>query len=273
MYSKNGEFGLVKVKSHSFIKGENLFTFQNCGWHKCNDKYRIERKHSEQSLIFVTVSGEGALIFDGKKYRLKKNTAAFVPKGKDLTYFTPEGGLWEFYWIHPSGMMCEKLLEETENRGVFINKTGRVNFYGEKISEIHSLCDKRGIKYDAEISMKVSEFLHSVVIDLMDFKEDLSLSERAMQYFTEHKCENITVESCAKALYVSPSHLIRVFKKETGQTPHKFLMDEKLKEADSLIKLGVLSLKEVASLTSFSSSAHLITAYKKKYGKTPKCNR
>jgi AraC-like DNA-binding protein len=87
------------------------------------------------------------------------------------------------------------------------------------------------------------------------------------------ECENITVESCAKELYVSPSHLIRTFKTETGQTPHKFLMDEKLKEAETLIKLGVLSLKEVASLTSFSSSAHLITAYKKKYGKTPKCNR
>lgn len=273
MYSKNGDFGLVKVKSHSFIKGENLFTFQNCGWHKCNDKYRIERKNGELSIIFVTVSGEGALIIDNKKCRLKKNTVAFVPKGKDITYFTPEGGLWEFFWLHPDGEMCENLLKETEKRGIYINKTARTALYGEIINGILPLCDKRGIKYDAEISMKISEFLHLTIIDLMDFEENLSLSERAMQYFTEHKCENVTVEDCAKSLYVSPSHLIRVFKKETGQTPHKFLMDEKLKEADSLIKLDLLSIKEVAALTAFSSSAHLITAYKKKYGKTPKGRR
>ena len=273
MYSKNGAFGLVRVKSHSFINNENIFSFQNCGWHKCNDKYHIERKNSEISIIFVTASGEGALIVEGKKYRLKKNTVAFIPKGKDITYFTPEGGLWEFYWIHPDGNMCDKILKGTESRGVYINKTGKVNLYAEIINDIHALCDKRGIKFDAEISMKVSDFLHLAVIDLMNFEEELSLREKAMQYFTEHKCENITVESCAKELYVSPSHLIRTFKTETGLTPHKFLMDEKLKEAETLIKLGVLSLKEVATLTSFSSSAHLITAYKKKYGKTPKCNR
>ena len=270
MYSKNGEFGLVKVKSHSFISSKNIFTFTNCGWHKCNEKYKIEREREETGIIFVTISGEGTLEIDEKKYKLKKNTVAYVPKGRKIAYYTPKGGMWEFYWLHPSGEMCDKLLQDTEKRGIFINKTSHANLYGEKIEEIHSLADKRGIKYDAEVSMKVSEFLHLAVIDLMVIEKEQSLSEKAMEYFTEHKCDRINVESCAKALYVSPSHLIRVFRSETGQTPHKFLCDERLKEADTLLKLGVLTLKEIASLTAFSSAAHLITAYKKKYGKTPK---
>ena len=275
MYETNGSFGQVRLAVlMEPLQNPALFTLYNIGWHCCNDLYRFHRPQgSDKHLLLFTVRGEGFLRMRGREHKLNAGSIALLPRGEAHCYGTPDGGLWEFYWIHPDGNMCDKILKGTESRGVYINKTGKVNLYAEIINDIHALCDKRGIKFDAEISMKISDFLHLAVIDLMNFEEELSLSEKAMQYFTEHKCENVTVESCAKELYVSPSHLIRTFKTETGQTPHKFLMDEKLKEAETLIKLGVLSLKEVATLTSFSSSAHLITAYKKKYGKTPKCNR
>ncbi len=270
MYGKNGDFGLVKVKSHSFINEENLFTFNNCGWHKCNENYRIEREKEEYGIIFVTVSGEGALEVNGTKYRLKKNTLAFVPKGKKICYYTPKDGLWEFYWMHPKGKLCNTILTEIEKRGMFTNKISAVKNYGDIIEDILKLSDNRGIKTDIEISMKISEFLHLCRLDLLIKDEILNISEKAMAYFSEHKNENVTVESCARALFISPSHLIREFKKEKGITPHKYLMDEKLKEVDMLLSLSTFSVKQVALLTGFSSSAHLITAYKKHFGKTPR---
>lgn len=270
MYGKDGDFGLVKVKSHSFISEENLFTFTNCGWHKCNEKYRIDRDKETYGIIFVTVQGEGALEIDGTRYRLKKNTIAFVPKGKRVCYYTPKDGLWEFYWLHPKGKMCDALLAEIETRGVFINKIAATKNYCDIIEDILKLSDSRSVKTDIEISMKIAEFLHLCRIDLLIKEEVLSISERAMAYISEHKNENITVESCARALFISPSHLIREFKKEKGITPHKYLMDERLKEADMFLSLSTLSVKQVAFLTGFSSSAHLITAYKKHFGRTPK---
>lgn len=271
MYGVNGDFGFVKVNSHNFINKEGIFTFNNCGWHKCNDKYRIDREKTEEGTVFITLSGEGAMEIDGVKYKLKKNTVAYIPKNKKLCYYTPKNGLWEFYWIHPCGEFYENLLKETDKRKTYLNKTTHTKTYSEIIENILKLSSGFGVKYDTEISKNISDLLHTLIVDLFSIsEEELSLSEKAKSYFNENKSVNVNVESCAKHLFVSSSHLIREFKKETGITPHKYLLEERLKEADTLLRLTALSVKEIAALTSFSSSAHLVNAYKKRFGKTPK---
>ena len=270
MYSQNGDFGLVKVKTHNFVNKENLFAYQNCGWHKCNDKYRIDRNNSEKGLCFVTISGKGVLEIDDVKYTLTKNMVAYIPRNKKLSYYTPKGGDWEFYWIHPIGEMYEKLFFDIDRRGIYVNKTTNTKMYAEIIERILKFSSNYGIKFDTQISLEISKFLHLLIVDLLDINEEKqTTSEKAMAYFDENKNKNVTVESCAKHLYISAPHLIRVFKKETGITPHKYLSNKKLKEAKTLLSLNALSIKEVALLTGFSSSSHLITAYKNKYGKTP----
>lgn len=272
MFIRSGDFGYVKVKEHSFIHPDGLFTFTCCGWHKCNDKYRMEKDRSAADIIFVTVSGEGELCVDGITHKLTKDTVAYVPKSKKRCYYTPKGGLWEFYWLDTNGNMCDTFLEENYKTATQVHKTSKTGNYGDIIESILEIADNRGERVDREISMKVSEFLHLFLLDALNPDAKMSLSEMAMTYLSQHKHENITVEDCAKHLFVSPAHLIRVFKKETGTTPHKYLENERLKKANELLYSSPLSLREIAKLTGFSSSSHLIAVYKRKYHKTPRSN-
>jgi len=57
-------------------------------------------------------------------------------------------------------------------------------------------------------------------------------------YIDKHYNEEVTLETIARAMYISPSYLSRVFKKETGITIKSYLNMRRVTNAKSLIMQG-----------------------------------
>lgn len=63
-------------------------------------------------------------------------------------------------------------------------------------------------------------------------------------------------------------HLIRAFRRETGLTPHAFLIDIRVRRARDRLRLGEAP-GDVAAATGFCDQAHLTRAFKARLGVTP----
>ena len=271
MYSTNGDFGQVRIaNSLPTLQSKNLFSLHTIGWHKCNDLYRISNPEgSAHHHIFFTVRGSGYLVMNQQKYTIPAGSITFVPRGVPCQYGTPKNGLWEFYWLNPTGALAVQFLDSAAVFGSYLTDFEPGYSYTQRLEELFTLCAQRERTTALQISRQLSELLHHTVIRLGDTPEPMSLSSRAISYIEHNFHAHLTVEETAQQLYVSPAHLIRTFKKETGYTPHEYLTEYRLMIAAQMLEFGHQRVEDIAEHTGFSSASHFISSFRKQYDCTP----
>ena len=77
-----------------------------------------------------------------------------------------------------------------------------------------------------------------------------------------------TLEVLARELGTHPSHLVRVFGREYGLPPHRYLVGRRLDHARRLL-LGGMPIAEVATAAGFHDQSHLTRHFRALLGTTP----
>jgi len=90
----------------------------------------------------------------------------------------------------------------------------------------------------------------------------------SIEFIHSYFLKDITIENIAKASNLSKYHFIRIFSKQTGITPYKYVLNLRLEYARELIKESY-PLCEIAQITNFSDQSHFIKAFKNHFGFTP----
>ena len=94
--------------------------------------------------------------------------------------------------------------------------------------------------------------------------------ENAIDYIRANYMYRLTLSETAKHCAVSPEHLSRVFKKETGFGFNEYLNLYRLKKAESILKSGQgKTIAQVAAACGFNDSNYFSNTYKKMYGISP----
>jgi AraC-like DNA-binding protein len=78
-----------------------------------------------------------------------------------------------------------------------------------------------------------------------------------------------TLAALASAAGYSKAQFVRLFRRTTGTSPHRYVLHRRLEEAQRLIKTSALPLAEVTSETGFASQSHLTNAFVRFFGCTP----
>lgn len=90
----------------------------------------------------------------------------------------------------------------------------------------------------------------------------------AMDYINKNFGEPITLESVAKASYLSVNQLCRLFSEHCGTTVAKYITSKRITEAKKMLASGK-SVTEVAMLCGFGDYSGFIRVFKKNVGVTP----
>ena len=93
---------------------------------------------------------------------------------------------------------------------------------------------------------------------------------RAVDYIEDRLHEDLTVAGIARAVHMSPFHFTRLFKKSTGQSPYRYVIEARAKRAKALLNSRKFSISEVAHQVGFADQSHLTHHVKRFYGVTPK---
>ncbi|MEX3171051.1 MULTISPECIES: AraC family transcriptional regulator [Serratia] len=90
----------------------------------------------------------------------------------------------------------------------------------------------------------------------------------AATFISQHCTQPLTLEAICQAAALSPSYLIRAFKRRYGMTPHAYLVNQRIQFGHRLLKRGY-PIAAVASESGFADQAHFQRTFKLLLAATP----
>lgn len=107
-----------------------------------------------------------------------------------------------------------------------------------------------------------------------EIKESIQgLSPRQVGQVTDfvlaHLEQDLSLSALAEQIGFSPYHFARQFRRATGESPHQFVLNQRIERARQLLQEADLPLAQVALASGFANQSHLTQAFKRALGLTP----
>ncbi|GGF49815.1 AraC family transcriptional regulator [Aliidongia dinghuensis] len=96
-----------------------------------------------------------------------------------------------------------------------------------------------------------------------------SHERRAKEFLTRHTTDEVSIAAVATECGLSRSYFIRAFRKTTGKTPHKWLLDWRVARAKQLLADREMPIAEIAAECGFADQSHLTRAFRNLIGVPP----
>ena len=92
---------------------------------------------------------------------------------------------------------------------------------------------------------------------------------QAIQYISLHLSDPLAVKQIAKVVFLNPNYLSGLFKRETGETIHQYILHKRIEEAAHFVLTSSDPIAEIATFYQFCSQSHFVQCFKKQFGLTP----
>ncbi len=89
------------------------------------------------------------------------------------------------------------------------------------------------------------------------------------EYLDEHFREPLTLTELGKRFHMSHYYFVRIYKKETGVSPMKYVLHRRIGEAQNLLMNTDMSIGEISDTLGFGDNSHFSSMFKKYVGVTP----
>ena len=133
---------------------------------------------------------------------------------------------------------------------------------------VHNLIGSRRL---LRLKYERNDDLEEQVDDVRLKSPDEKLLDRVMECINKNLSNSdLSVDMIAEKAGISRVHLHRKMKELTGQTPHDFIRNIRLKKAAQLLTTQGMNVTEVMYACGFSNSASFSTVFKKYYGMSPR---
>ncbi len=178
------------------------------------------------------------------------------------------------YWVHFSGIGCERLIEEL--------RLGEVRIFDMGISP---KCEEIMVRMIHEFRLKLSFYEGCVagcLAELLSYiarqhqlreKRITPTNERlvgdACMWIQDNYDRDIGVTELAKESGLSFGRFSNIFKQIIGKTPHEYLIDTRISAACELLSTSSLSMLEICELVGMQDRSYFSRIFKKRCGCTP----
>lgn len=104
--------------------------------------------------------------------------------------------------------------------------------------------------------------VHTLVQNAADSAGAVSI-EQVKKYVRQHYMQNITLKSAAKAFFLNPSYLSRLFSQKENVTFIDYLNQQRMKAAMQLLRTTELSVEQIAERVGFADYRYFEKVFKK----------
>jgi AraC family transcriptional regulator len=94
-------------------------------------------------------------------------------------------------------------------------------------------------------------------------------TRKVQDYIDTHLAEVVRVQDLCSLLQLSEAHFSRSFRRTFGESPHAFLVRQRLRRAERYMLETDASLSEIALQCGFTDQAHLSKHFRQHTGRTP----
>ena len=248
---------------------EGPLVVEMCGISFCDGSYCIERNRQSRTCVMeYVVKGCGTVTVNGHSYTARAGDVYIVPSHTDHTYYSSADDPWIKIFFNVRGSLPATLLKEygLSERVVIPAKELMplfLQFY--RLAQGGNLHD--------EIVAPCTLKLHEIVGRLGQLtREETAVTDEAFclkNLLDSRLGSDVSNEELATAVHRSKDYVIKLFRREFGQTPHAYLLRRKMEMAQGLLFVTHMSVAQVATAVGFEDPHYFSNTFKKHTGLSP----
>lgn len=252
---------MVNLSSNPLINSNISFVQNNNGISNIKDSQETDDRKFYSDIEF--------------RYKLEREIQNSVAKGESEEALK----LMNSFEFNPTHRVPNNPLRAWKNYGFVINTLLRIGADRGGVSPIyiHNISDKFAILIEKVTSKaELDSLLKKMTLQYCDLVKSFSTSQyspvigKCIDYIKINFYNKISLKTISNEIGISPSHLSRMFKKETNFTITEFINKVKIEEAKFLIKQNELSITDIALKVGFENHNYFCSVFKKLTSYTPK---
>lgn len=241
-----------------------------CGHFIYNKGYHLHRESYDSFLLMYLQSGTMTLELEGTKRKAAAGSFVLIDCYRPHSYSTDTG--CEVLWCHFDGPCARAYYDCCISHLDHVFSLTDPYPVRKKLEAIYQIFASGGVIKEPPLSKYLNDILTAFLLYTPIHIGNAGHSETAestISYINEHFAQNLSIEELADLAGLSQYHFIRTFKKETGFTPHEYLVNIRINTAKYLLKNSRLPVKDICFNTGFSCESVFCSAFKKHMGITP----
>lgn len=238
------------------------------------------RYHWHDEYEFLLSEGDGVrCTVSGVQIELKTGCALLIQAG-DLHAISSAGPqeITEIV-VHPSfwadGEDSELFAGKLRFQSHFSAEDSVDSQIIERLFAIKELYRARTFGYEFQLKALFCEIFSIMLghgryrIETQNDAKETEASKNLFAYVHQHYAEDLSLEHLAQVSHYSKSYVIKLFKKNTGQTPVEYINRYRLDRAKALLKEPNHSVLDIALGCGFQNVGYFIRVFKDRFGVTP----
>jgi AraC-like DNA-binding protein len=225
------------------------------------DRYRLYNKY----VLEYVIDGKGYIEFENEKIMVQKGDLYFLNKLNKHIYYSDKEEPFQKIFIVVSGKFVDALVDCYDiKESVLVVKNDCSLIFGE----IHKLLSEEVIDYN-QIAHQVLHLFQRLKEVNYDKSDTIKFSEEIKSFLDNHLEEKMSLEKISKALDISVSHILRIFRHQYGISPMKYFNQAKVNYACRLLVNTNYSIEYISELLNFNEPEYMAKCIKKQTGYSP----
>lgn len=256
--------------------------------HRMDKDFKTVELHSHDFCeIYCFLKGEASYIIEDCKYTLCPGDVLIIPPNKlHQLDINDSSKAYERYvlWINlrylkkisTSKTNLFECFEKASVRNAFLIRSTALSDKVKRLFDSVAYSKNEQFGADIECEEKIKSLLLLLARFFLQNTEDFAVEgktnacvTKAIEYISEHICEDLSLDTLANALYINKYYFAHVFKDTTNTSPHQFILKKRLILAKQLIEQNI-PIFDIYAKCGFADYTHFFRAFKKEFGITPK---
>ena len=253
------------------LQAQKMFFYPIClGHYYYEPNYHLIRNSFDSFLLMYIIHGECTFITSSKEYTATSGQLVFLDCYQAHEYYSTKG--WECLWIHFDGPLAREYYHTIMTSVDPVISLPRPYFIEKDMQEIVKIFLENKVVKEALISRYITNILTELLTSLSansPTSDHSYMISRITSYINEHPGEDLSLNRLASLANLSPCYFARIFKKETGKTPHEYVVSSRINSAKFYLKTSHLSVEEIGLSLGFSTASSFCARFRKHIGITP----
>ena len=170
--------------------------------------------------------------------------------------------------LYPTSSLKRMQLDILQKIGVILDQKG-ISAHKLFQTKMHDYYQERCFN-SIEDWLKYIEFYSNTAGDYIKLLESQqSLSQTIIDYIDHHYSEELNRKVLSDLVFISPDHLARIFKHETGKTLINYITDKRIEEAKKLLLNSNATVYIIADQVGYDNYSYFSKTFKKNTGLSP----
>lgn len=221
-------------------------------------EHKIKKRVAEHYELSIYMEGNGTVSIRGAEYPISRGAVRFVPPGTLLSSVPDYRCISVYFDFGVENTVCHNPILD----GIpcfFETACQQLPLFEALLKAYHS----EQITARLRQNMLLMELLVTLFEEVCSKEADCDAVNLCIRYMREHFAEDITQEALGAMTGYSGLHLMRLFVRHTGRTPHKWLTAIRLLHAQKLLTETEKKLEQIAVECGFNSVSHFKTLFKR----------